>query len=207
MLILPTLAMFPKPTGAFIASTNSNTDASSYSFAAASIGTAAADRIVVVACSAYDDGAGSPTITAPTIGGTSAVIAVSSNSSAIARSIFYLLVPSGTTATIATGALGSTCERCAIAVYTITGWTGYAPFLTATIGAATTAAVRAGCFGVGLTVSSNTTAVTWAGLTEDTDFSWEALRRYSAASGSFSVSNATESVTASNGAGTSAFWR
>lgn len=207
MLILPAPAMFPKPTGTFIANTNSTANASTYTFTAASIGTAAADRIVVVACGAYDDGAASPTITAPTIGGTAAIIAASTASSAIATAVFYLLVPSGTTANIVTGALGATCERCAISVYTITGWTAYAPFTTATVSSSSTAAVRAGCFGVGMVVNSATTAVTWVGLTEDTDYTWETTRRFSSANGSFAVSNATESVTATVGTGKMAFWR
>lgn len=160
--------------------TSSSTDASAYTFNTRNIGTAAADRIVVVGVSAGQSGSTVRTCTV-TIGGVTAtqlvfVAKTSTNSTHVG--LFALLVTSGTTANIVVTLSGAQV-RCGIQVWSLTGTGGVVtPANTANNTAASTTAVSTtittvaggaciGMFGDAISGASQTT--TWTGLTEDND--------------------------------------
>jgi hypothetical protein len=110
------------PVVAFIASTNSTTDASSYSFPSVSIGAASSARMVVVQVAARAGSFTTLAATAVTIAGVTAsqVVGVTpidgANSGYIG--LWAASVASGTTGTIAI-TLNTTVARCAISVFTV----------------------------------------------------------------------------------------
>jgi len=71
-----------------------------FTTAALSIGTAAADRIVLVAVTVDEQAYGTPVITAVTVGGTSAAELVRYSTTRYCTAIWALAVPTGTTAAI-----------------------------------------------------------------------------------------------------------
>lgn len=124
-------------TAAYVATYRSSSNTYSYTFSSASIGAAANDRLVVVCANINVTGSGSYFINTITIGGTTATIAVRSASSTNCA-IAYLLVPSGTTATIVVTLGGSgTPGRCQIDVFNVTGWTSQTPSSTGSTNATT----------------------------------------------------------------------
>jgi hypothetical protein len=111
----------------YITSARSGSNTFTYTFAGTAIGTASADRLVVVTAAINQLASGSYFINAISIGGTAATIAVRSASSTNCA-IAYLLVPSGTTADIVVSlAGGGTPGRCQISVFNVTGWNTQAP--------------------------------------------------------------------------------
>lgn len=158
----------------YIGTTSSATNASSYTFTNHAIGTAAADRYVIVGviCDGYNK-------SGVTIGGNAAtLISDYGDPGIIANVCFYaLLVPSGTTATIVVNFVGNVWN-CAIFVYNATGLVSVTP--TAAVFNGTTASknplagsltIPAGgfCIAIGENIDYETYTVTWGGLTEDTD--------------------------------------
>jgi hypothetical protein len=87
-------------------------------FSGANIGTASSDRIVVV-CAATDGGGPLVSPNGVTIGGTNATLAKASNAGTKNAEIWYLNVPSGTSATIAvTGTTGLTYSGITVGILT-----------------------------------------------------------------------------------------
>lgn len=146
------------------------TDAASYTFSSKSIGTAAADRYVLVSVFAR----GGDTFTfSMTIGGSSATeeLTVLNSGSAFNRgSLFKLLVTSGTTADVVVTTSASVF-RCGIDVYTLTGSDGALSdsfTSTADDGTGTIDCPANGSIVAGGGCGSNVTCA-WTGLTEDDD--------------------------------------
>lgn len=108
---------------AFIGATESTLDASTYTFTDHAIGTAHANRVVVVGV-VFFDAVDNNTIDTVTIGGSSATEAAntaptgSSQGDAQVCAIFYRAVAAGTTATIVVNSTG-TATSCGIAVWAI----------------------------------------------------------------------------------------
>ena len=140
--------------------------ATTYTFSSQAIGTASADRVVVVGTSG-GAGATNP-VSSMTIGGVSAVKAIGIVNST-GTEIWYATVTSGTTASVVVN-WGGTKSRCGIGVWALTGVTGVGATNTSTSSTAT------------LTVSGKTkdivlavyggkdhASVTFTGLTEDYD--------------------------------------
>ncbi len=154
--------------GTPVESNKSTTTATSHTFSAVAIGTAASDRLVAVC--AGNSGYGQ-TISSVTVGGVSASqeVAVYYTS---ALDIWVAAVPTGTTADIVVTFTGS--AECGISVWPIYGASGTiydtlshsnANPLTGTIDCEAGGAIVAGCSGSG----PDTLSWTWVGVTEDHD--------------------------------------
>lgn len=100
----------------YIGTASSGTSASSFTFSSQSIGTADTNRIVFVAVGAT--GNSGVTVSSVTIGGNNATLVNSGSIGFGTMTCAYLVVPSGTTATIVANFSGSQ-NRCAIDVYAI----------------------------------------------------------------------------------------
>lgn len=149
------------------------TDASSYTATAQAIGTAAADRVVLVGVVSRQSGS-VPSISSVTIGGNAAASIVSTTHATdfSISAIYGLLVTSGTTANIVV-TFGAAQQRCAIVVFEMNGTGGSATaFATATDNAApssTTLSIPSGGAAMGVSFARATAAVgsaTWTGMTE-----------------------------------------
>jgi hypothetical protein len=172
------------PTLTYVTSTANTTDGTTFTFSSHSIGTAASDRLVVVAVSARDS-SGSDVITGVTIDGNAATSVAASASSASPTAIFSRSVPSGTTADIVVS-VGSSFAACVIHVYTITGLssTTAVDTLTSVNGSSDpTGTIDVSADGVLIAVAQSqaTTTATWTGVTEDYDAQTE-TRTHTAAS-------------------------
>lgn len=189
--------------------TYSNTDASSYTFSAQAIGTAASDRYVIV-------GVGnSNTTTDPTsvtVGGNSATkIASVTGGGAHNASLWIVLVTSGTTADIVVSGAGP--NRCGIGVWSATGLTGTAAnssgTSTATNPTATLATLDGG-FMVGFThIGYPASGCTWTNGTERFDNNGESNTNYSGADATTTGANLAMTCTPSSSsisAGVFATW-
>ena len=105
---------------AFTASAVNSAAQSSYTFSSQAIGTASADRVVVVGTSG---GSGATdAVSSMTIGGVSAVKAIGIVNST-GTEIWYATVTSGTTASVVVN-WGGTKSRCGIGVWALTGVSG-----------------------------------------------------------------------------------
>lgn len=177
----------------FQSSTSSGTDTASHSFASQAIGTATADRIVIVAWGAVN--VTIPTtnaLSSATIGGVAATILTQQNNNAASTGnisgIIAAAVPTGTTATVAL-TFNAAQLRCGIATYSMTGGsiTPYAtytnsngtdtvPDLTVTVPAG--GGHVAGVYGYS---GTGTATVSWTTLTEGADMIVEAADTFSSA--------------------------
>lgn len=175
-----------------MAVTLSNTDfttddassVTSKSFAGLSVGVAAADRLVFV--TAYVSSAAAsvqPSISAATIGGVSAVSPVSQNAPGGATergqaSIWWALVPTGTTATVVFTLNSVASTDIILTVYRVVG----ADTTTPVASTASTSSTGTQAISAALTIPSNGAGIgwvadlrvssgsfTWTNLTEDTD--------------------------------------
>jgi hypothetical protein len=163
---------------------SSPTDTASPSYATQDIGTENGNRKVVVGAYCDDDGSASPDVTALTVGGISATEVVELNQAAQSTSIWSVVVPTGTTATIAFTS-SVTCERTSIGVWAVyyskfaagyASGTGVNVDLTITLDEAT---IPPGSVGVMYYTNANATAgqadtaVSFSGTTERWDFGIE----------------------------------
>lgn len=158
-------------------STNSNTSlGTTISFAGQAIGTAAADRIVFVAAAYYTDTnlGGGNAVNSCTIGGVAATLAKRFDfSSTVSLVVFWRLVASGTTATIAFDVVGGdSFAGIQMEVYSVTGADTTSPVLatatnfqtSATASAALSLPTNGGIIGV---ADGTGTTSTWTNLTRD----------------------------------------
>jgi hypothetical protein len=164
----------------FHAQTYDTTALTTYSFASQAIGTAAADRYVVVGVHGIDN-ASAFNVASMTIGG---VAAAAITGAAVARGneeveFWYALVTSGTTATISITFSEQMAVGCDIAVWSVTGWTGAAAptdTLVVTTGTDFTGTIDCDAGGAIIAMTVFQVALTedktaaWTGLTEDFDF-------------------------------------
>ncbi len=169
---------FSPPDVTFTAATSSSSNLTTYTFAGVSIGTAAADRYVVVAAHT-DCGAASPTVV--TIGGINATLLEANDG----VGLFMALVPTGTTASIVV-TFSATCARAAIGVWSVTGLSRATPInsskasgtgVTASTGVS---ASHGGCV-IAASTHSGGTGISWSGgVTERYDSVNGNSTRYSA---------------------------
>jgi len=140
--------------------------ATTYTFSSQAIGTASADRVVVVGTSG-GAGATNP-VSSMTIGGVSAVKAIGTVNST-GTEIWYATVTSGTTASVVVN-WGGTKSRCGIGVWALTGVTGVGATNTSTSSTATlTVSGRAKDIILAVYGGKDHASVTFTGLTEDYD--------------------------------------
>lgn len=199
----------------FLQNTISVADASSYTFAAQNLSTAAADRYIIVGVSAR--GVGAPTLDSVTIGGVSATLVAMARNTVSNLSVTTLAVanvPTGTTGDVVV-TFSAGMVRCGIGVFRTTG-INPTPTGTATSVAdaptQSTLDVVAGGFAVAVahTAGDNATT-TWTGLTERYDQIDAELTPHTGASDDFASTQTDLTITAtftvvSNSAGSFASW-
>ena len=183
---------FADAAGAYIGSTADTTNAITYTFTDHAIGTASADRYVLVGVTGR--GSAARTISSATIGGTSATI-ISNDSANSFSGWIGLTVAAGTTATIAI-TMNDTMQQLVVHVFTATDLNSTTPEATLYNGAddpTGTIAVSQGSLTFACAVIDNGTATcTWTGPTEVYDSITEsattaAFIRQATASASFTV--------------------
>jgi hypothetical protein len=117
----------PSPTIVYEDVAGSSSNSFTYTFSGRAIGTASSDRIVVV-CAMINAKSTEPySVSGVTINGSAATLAVNSS---LGRNsaIFYLLVPTGTTANIVVTLSGSgTPGRCVAGIFSVKGYTNATP--------------------------------------------------------------------------------
>ena len=179
----------------------STADLTSYTFNNVNIGTASADRIVVVGITINGSSNGFPcTINSVTIGGNAATqIAQVVGASWATAAIFALAVPSGTTANIVV-ALNRTAGRCAVASWAMTGASiTPADTLTDTNASADptgTIDIPANGAACAAAISATSTTTTWTGLTEKVDTALEGFSTHTAANDNFASAQTGRTITA-----------
>jgi hypothetical protein len=181
----------------YVATVSDTTDASSYTFTGAAIGTAAADRIVLAVV--YFRTTADAAISGVTIGGNAATQVVGlANLTAGAGGyvgIWALAVASGTTADIVV-TTSANALRCIVDVYKATGINATATATSTDNAGPYTASptVAAGGVSLGAVDAGFATAAAWSGLTERTDAVYESLMLASSASGEFAEAQSPLSI-------------
>lgn len=157
---------------AFLQSAFSNTNASSYTFAAQNLGAAAADRHIIVAAVG---GLSAHTVSSITVGGVTAtnVASVASTANTIRSTLQIAAVPTGTTGDVVV-TLNTTIHDYAIGLYRATGLASAATDDSGTSGTGDPVSVsgidvQRNGFAIGAGGSSNILSTTWTELTEDFD--------------------------------------
>jgi hypothetical protein len=163
----------------FLESASDTNDLTEYTFAGVSLGTASADRLIVVGIAARS--VSSTTISSVTIGGVTATVATSGSGAGSKAAIAYATVPTGATGDIVVTFSGAHV-RCGIGVWRITGasTTPTDTFTSVTVVRSGTVTIAAG--GAALAVCyQNTSATDWTGATEEWDTPSELNASYSGA--------------------------
>lgn len=142
-------------------------DASTYTFSGASIGTANANRYVVVGFQTYA-ASGASSVSSITIGGTGATqIGVFNSAGPLLRAgLYYANIASGTTADIVLN-FSSTQGHCGIGVWTVTGNLAGIEGLVNTTTDVTFSSVSAGDVLVAMARRTASSAITWTNVTEN----------------------------------------
>lgn len=191
------IVRYPIVTASYRASYTSTSDLTTYTFAASDIGTASADRIVVVGVAATG-GTNNTTIASGTIGGISATVGVDARTATLnpQASFMYAAVPSGTTGSIViTFSAGKL--RTSISVWAVYGASTTATDSDTLFDLATTSmslsalTVPTNGMGFFMTVHNNitTTGWGWTNATERSDGTMENSTRYSGADTSTAGTN------------------
>lgn len=170
-----------------------------YTFSSQSLGTAAADRYIVVGAATRQTGG--LTLSSVTVGGVSATIVVQQNNGDGTTGLAIAAVPSGTTGDIVVTWSGASA-RCAIVFYRLTGLDSATPTDTDSDTATDPSFTLTKAAGptIGITsVSSGSLSCSWTNLTENADSEIESMD-YSSASEESTAGDST--ITASWGGGT-----
>ena len=198
-------------------------DSTTYTFTNRAIGSADSNRIVVVSIHTIDTGANS--VSSATIGGISATIVANAQhnpTNFAVSSLFYAVVPTGTTATIVAN-LAASAFRCYAGVWTIYGALSSSPrdFGTATGNPSAVSGIDVPAGGVVVAAASvqnpGVTGITWTNASDAAGSGFDvagedANERYSGASAAFSSQQSGISITATANAATdmcavAASWR
>lgn len=158
-----------KPTFAYITSNSSATDATSYTFAGTSLGTAGPNRLIVVGSAARSGASNS--YSSVTVGGSAMSSAVVRNAAQTNVGLHYLLVPTGISADIVVTFTG-TAARCGIGVWALYNLAQQAARSTASDTAATLALslnTFPDAIALAITYTGGSTSEVWTGLTENFD--------------------------------------
>lgn len=158
----------------YIATAESGSNASSYTFSGVSIGTATSDRLVVVVVTSADTGGNTAALSSVTIGGNAATIHVSSGTSEFITAVASLLVPTGTTANIVLN-FSNSIGRAACQTYRVWDYNDATPNATSTSGGTTNATSRSATVAIPSTggvavygvMCDGSRSVTWTNATED----------------------------------------
>lgn len=158
----------------FLQTAFSTTDGTSFTFSSQNLGTAAADRYIIVAVQSRSVGTDVHTIDSVTVGGVSATIVVQRQNNAANSSYAGLAiaaVPTGTTGDVVV-TFSTTMLRCEVGLWRATGLASATAtdFGSSTASAPTYAIdVVAGGFAIGAVTQSNGVSAAWTNLTEKYD--------------------------------------
>lgn len=182
-----------KPSITYNGSASNDTNITTYTFTSVSIGTAATNRIVMVAVTS-SSGTPARTITSATIAGVSATV-LDVNTSFTNRTAFiYANIPTGTTATIVVTFSGA-MTRCAVGSYSLYNLksTNYIDSGTGSFSGTASATVSVPADGIviaGIVQISNSNPFTWTNVDENYDIPLDA--------GTAEISGASRQVTTGN---------
>jgi hypothetical protein len=127
LMPFPLAPELPAPTVEYTHLAASSSNLFTYTFNGCNIGTASTDRIVVVCAMINATSSTTYGISSVTINGSAATLAVNS-SLGKNSAIFYLLVPTGTTANVVVNLSGSgTPGRCVAGIFSVKGYTNATP--------------------------------------------------------------------------------
>lgn len=179
----------------YIGSTPHTPNNTSATYTAHAIGTASADRLVIVAATGNMT---SGEISGVTCGGIAMTEVVKANGSGRATGIYSLVVASGTTATIVVSYTGTSVQS-SISVYTLTSLSSTTATHTASntgVDSVATASINYSAYGavIGVCIIDDTPDVTWTNLTENYDAGIEVSSGHSAASKTVTTTVTGESV-------------
>ena len=188
-------------------------DLTTYTFTNVDIGVAATDRVIMVAAYGGDVLSGTGYSSA-TIGGNAATLLSQTNTTAsinTCQSIFYLAVPTGTTANIALSVTTSTNDRAFIYVYAIYGSTGVPLTSDAVNGNAVSTltpslTITQPCTVIGAATTGSPLIASWSSLSADENLSGFIVEGQpgSSARSVLKTSNFTETITLASAADASA---
>lgn len=174
-------------TRTFLAATGDTADLTTYTFAGQNLGTASADRIIVVAIAGREgDGGANRTLSSVTVAGISATIIANSGNVPTHTDIAVAAVPTGTSGSIVVTYSGQV-SRCVIGTWATTGMSASSTSADASDTSDPYSAsvdVPAGGVAFGISYDNGNTTFTWTGLTEDSDAVYEG-RTVSFASAAF----------------------
>lgn len=184
----------------YVDTANDTAISSSYSFASVGLGTAAADRYIVVAANTRK-GDADPDITSVTVAGVSATEVVQSAGTRGRSGLWIAAVPTGTSDTVVV-ATSTNGRGCTIFVYTLTGLTSSTATSTnsnsgsaSSLGASLTAS--AGGIIIATACSLNNTDISWTNAVEDLEYDQTAATaNTSAAASAIGLSAGAITVTA-----------
>lgn len=199
-------------TRTYVTSTAQTGNAATYTFSAHNIGTAAADRRVLVGLTSFNNSGAARTLDSTTIGGNTATIHRTDFNPASLFSqdvtgFFSLLVTSGATADIVLNFSG-TMQQCTVSVWALNGVQDN-PFHSHGDGTSGVTSISASLNipeqGVAAAVAhcaNNNVAHTATGLTEDADATAEGTQRYHAMSAQSLSAETGRTITSTGTAGT-----
>lgn len=173
----------------FLQAAASTTDTNSYTFSSQNLGTAAADRYIVVAIATRKSGA-TTTISSVSVGGVSATIVVQQSNTVTntcVSGIAIAAVPSDTTGDVVV-TFGASVLRCGIALYRADNLFSATAFDTdnsAVQDPTVSLDIPGPGFAIGTATTGTATSTTWTGITEDHDTVLEAANSFTSASLSF----------------------
>lgn len=175
----------------------STVDNTVYNHTGINIGTAAADRLVIVIAGGLRSGT-ARSISSINIGGTDGTIVAQQNGTGSgALAIAYRLVPTGTTTDVIVTYSG-TMDRAGIVAYTITGQASNTPTDTFNVSGngnvSSTIDVLAGGTAFGGYYGQDVASVVWSGINEDNDFVIESSDQMSTAYKAFTAAQTNLSV-------------
>jgi hypothetical protein len=202
VILLPPGFQYPKPRVVFGAAAESGTNATGYNFTSLACGNPAGGRKIIVITLGR-----TPTVSACSINGSAAAKIAGFQQGASLLEIYGLEVPTGTTCTVDL-AFNATAARAAVATYALYN-ASLVPISTPIQtgnGSGTSVsgniAVKAGSAIIAGTARNAFGALSWTGLTEDSDVNVESGQdSFGTASGASTTDNASLGITATGSSG------
>jgi len=202
MSLLPIFVPQIPATVTYIGNTLDTVDRTTYTFASHSLGTAAADRKIVVAT--YGQRA-SVSVSTLTVNGVSASLVKAQQVSSADRTveIWQAAVPTGTTGDIVVTFSGGASAHCSVGVWAVYGATSAAHAMLGNSSNPSTGTINVPAGGVliAASVNNNASTNTWTGPTEKFDATLETNTGQSGASDAYAATQTGLTVTATYSAG------
>lgn len=143
---------------------------SSYTFPSVNLGAPSGDRLVIVGVGLRDAAAGTPQTSSLTIGGVSATLIDLFTGTARSYTMWYAVVPSGTTADIVANLNGVSCDQAGCVVWTLKNYNSATPVGYGSEDSGGTLATEEGGVAVAFMGVNRNTTMTFTNITEVADF-------------------------------------